>query len=82
MAKIAIAVINANMNHKVMISRSSYQDRRHDIHIPVAAPEADRDVHPRLRFGFTSRTAIRATDNRPCRRDIGKRVWNKCGGVK
>src|SRR6202035_698518 len=73
-AKIAIAVISANRNHKVMIS-----NRRLDTHIPVAAPEADRDVHPRLRFGFTSRTAIRATDNSPRRRDIGKRDYIKCG---
>jgi hypothetical protein len=48
-------------------------NRRLDIHIPVAMPEADRDVHPRLRFGFTSRTPMRATDNSRRRRDIGKR---------
>jgi hypothetical protein len=49
-------------------------NRRLDIHIPVAVPEADRDVSPRLHFGFTSRTPIHATGNSRCRRDIGKRA--------
>jgi hypothetical protein len=51
-------------------------NRRLAIHIPVAVPEADRDVHPRPRFGFTSRMPIRATDNRRRRRDIGKRAYS------
>jgi hypothetical protein len=45
-------------------------------HIPVAVPEADRDVPPKQRFGFTSRTPIRATDNSRRRRDIGKRAYS------
>jgi hypothetical protein len=47
-------------------------NRRLDIHIPVAAPEADRDV-PQDSFGFTSRAPTGATANSRRRRDIGKR---------
>jgi hypothetical protein len=56
-------------------------NRRRDIYIPVAVPEADRDVPPKQGFGFTSRMPTRATDNSCYLRDIGKRAVHQNMGV-